>query len=716
MSILGPLFLWSWMPIVMFIFAARPVRDALVFSFVFGWLFLPNIGFDIPGFPNYTKMTATTTGVVLSLLIFDLGRIANFRPKWYDSWAFLLVGCRLVSSFNNGYGAWDGCSAMLQQMFFWGFPYFIGRIYLSDLDGAKKLCTGMVMGALAYVPFCLIEIRMSPQFDAWVYNLHRWEGVRMGGYRPRVFMATGLELGMWMSVTTFLAWVLTLSGSIKRLWGYSFRMLTIGLSLVNLLCKSTGALTLLLIGLTLAWLVQKTKKTWPAWLLILLPPGYALTRSTGLWSGNQAVEIAKVMAGEERAQSLEFRFQCEDVLFTYTSQRPIFGYSRNGGFNVSPVTGRQDVIIDGYWIIVFGESGWLGLGTFMAIMIFPMVMTIRRFPVRTWNDPDVAPMVGLAWVLLLYMLDCVSNAMLNPVYAVASGALMGISSTGRVGMERMAEVSLAKARELLNTGHFDEAEHEYQSLVKLNSSLDDGPESQTMRARALDGLNRVYRATDRMEDAETVMRESLEDRLLLADELPDSERLQNLAIAHENLARTLSEHGRSAEAIEERKKALELWATLAIENRDDPEIRERRVASLNDLAWQLVAETDPNLRDPYEAADLALDALRESPESVAPWNTLGVARYRMSDWSGAVEALEHSVAIGLQGGTAFDYFFLAMSYHRLEQAELAEDCFTRAVAWADQNRPGHLDLASFRREAHSLLHGGGTPRFELEKF
>ena len=64
--------------------------------------------------------------------------------------------------------------------------------------------------------------------------------------------------------------------------------------------------------------------------------------------------------------------------------------------------------------------------------------------------------------------------------------------------------------------------------------------------------------------------------------------------------------------------------------------------ALNDLAWLLSTDPDPELRDPARALHLAEEAVRASADHVACWNTLGVARYRAGDWSGAIEALERS--------------------------------------------------------------------------
>jgi len=42
-----------------------------------------------------------------------------------------------------------------------GLPYFLGRLYLNDLDGCVLLLA--FASWLLYIPFCLIELIISPQ-------------------------------------------------------------------------------------------------------------------------------------------------------------------------------------------------------------------------------------------------------------------------------------------------------------------------------------------------------------------------------------------------------------------------------------------------------------------------------------------------------------------------------------------------------------------------
>ena len=86
----------------------------------------------------------------------------------------------LVMNGINGIGVYDGASMVLTQMFTWGLPYLIGRIYFNDLESLRELAIGMFLGGLIYVPLCIIDMRMSPQLHVWVYGFRQHAFARNG--------------------------------------------------------------------------------------------------------------------------------------------------------------------------------------------------------------------------------------------------------------------------------------------------------------------------------------------------------------------------------------------------------------------------------------------------------------------------------------------------------------------------------------------------------
>jgi hypothetical protein len=122
--------------------------------------------------------------------------------------------------------------------------------------------------------------------------------------------------------------------------------------------------------------------------------------------------------------------------------------------------------------------------------------------------------------------------------------------------------------------------------------------------------------------------------------------------------------------------------------------------SSNNLAWCLVTGPD-DLRDPGAALPLAETAVRLDPRH-EHLNTLGVVYYRLDRWRDAVGALNRSIE-AKKDATAFDTFFLAMCYHRLDEPGKARAEYARAVRWMELFRPDDEGLIRFRAEAEALI-------------
>ncbi|HMB05040.1 MAG TPA: hypothetical protein VKP69_15025, partial [Isosphaeraceae bacterium] len=269
--------IFSWIPVVLLLFATLPPRRAVIVATITAWLFLPNLAFNLPGMPDYTKTSSTTGGIVLGMLIFDPGALLRLRPRWFDLPMAIWCLVPLASSLSNGLGVYDGCSVIMAALVQWGFPYLIGRIYFDDLEGLRELAIGVVAGGLIYTPLCLFELRFSPQLERIVYGVGHWEGERFSGYRPKVFLGTGLLLGMWMTAVSLIAYWMWAAGALRRLRGISFGGPLLVLLVITLLCRSTGALTLLAFGLLILRTIRRTGWALPIWLLVAITPFYEVT-------------------------------------------------------------------------------------------------------------------------------------------------------------------------------------------------------------------------------------------------------------------------------------------------------------------------------------------------------------------------------------------------------------------------------------------------------
>jgi hypothetical protein len=434
-NLLVPLVMFGWIPIVLYLFSRLPARQAVVVSFLTAWLFLPQAAIKFAlGIPEYNKVSATCYGILLATFIFDVGRFRTFKFGWLDLPMLIWCLCPFASSLANGLGPYDGLSATVQQTMTWGVPYFLGRIYLNTLQGLRQLAVGIFVGGLIYVPLCLLEARLSPQLHRIVYGGFPFadfgQAIRLGGYRPTVFMQHGLAVGAFMMAATLIGLWLWQNNTIKHLWNIPTAWLMISLLMTLVLTRSTGALTIFLIGVVILSVGKQFRTALPLFLLILGIAIYLyLNIATTVYFGDQLVTYLGKVFPPDRIQSLQFRFDNEELLVRHARDQMMFGW---GGWNRSrvllPGTSASYAIQDSLWVLSFGQNGAVGLASLFSAMLLPVVALFwNKYPARLWTHPQVAPAAALCVMIVLYMLDCVMNAMINPIYVLAVGGVSGLA-------------------------------------------------------------------------------------------------------------------------------------------------------------------------------------------------------------------------------------------------------------------------------------------------
>ena len=705
MSILVFVAMFGWIPVILLIFSLFPPVRALVISFVVGWCYLPRVNFPLSGVPDFDKVVATTCGVLLAAMIFDMGRLMTFRFQWYDLPMAAWCVAPILAVWSTGVDFYEGFAATERQIVCWAVPYFLGRVYLNTLEDLRELALGLVIGGLSYAPLCLYEVRFSPNLNQMVYgfSVTAWEGTRYNGFRPRVFTANGLECGMWLAVTMMAAYRCWARGSIRTLWGWPFGYAVAILAVTTILGKATGAIVLLVVGLVLLWLVRVTRSALPIWVLIILPFIYIGTRSSGIWSGRQLTDFAASNFGQDRADSIQFRFDCENLLIEKANIKALFGWGMAGRGRITDENGRDMVITDGLWIITYGDMGMFGVISLFLCFNLPIVVLLRRIPAQQWADPMVAPAASLAVILGLYSLDNLSNAMPSPIYALIAGGISSVPAfIPRMNRSHLL-TRIHQGDALFQARRPEEAIMAYQEAISAAPSLIQ--DSASLRELALlhsrmAELREMYQG---FPAAEVEWRKELDLREMLAMG-PDgsTQDHRDFAEALDHLGRNLTEQGRSIEAIEYRRRSVTEFAVLASSSSDD---HDRWVLGLNDLAWLLATAEDPDALDPEQAVLLAERATIESPSNGTYWNTLGVAQFRAGDNRAAITALERSIELGTSGGggTAFDLLFLAMA--RLGEGDTApaREALRLGEDWMDRFAPGHPALTRFREEARLLF-------------
>ncbi|EAZ89981.1 O-antigen ligase family protein [Crocosphaera chwakensis] len=427
-----------WLPIVTFIFLQFSPKKAVIISFLVAWLFLPQrAGFVFTGIPDYTRISATCYSILLLAFVFDGKRIQAFKFSWLDLPMLILCICPFFSSIVNGLGAYDGLSSTLAQTVKFGLPYFLGRIYLNSLSGLNQLAKSIFISGLIYMPLCLYEIRMSPQLHRIVYGYfaHSFaQTIRYGGFRPTVFMIHGLEVGMWMMAVTVIGIWLWQAKVIKKVWSIPITWLVCALIITFILIKSTGAYLYLIYGVFILFVAKKFRHSLPLLILIVTVSLYLCFASTGNFTTQNAEPVLSAISSnisEDRAGSLEFRLENEELLVQKALERPIFGW---GGWGRSRVYDYNwegvlvDIsVTDSLWIITYGRTGIVGLISLYAAFFIPVsIFALKRYPAKFWFHPQVAPTASLVVVITLYMLDNTLNAQFNPIFTLICGGITGL--------------------------------------------------------------------------------------------------------------------------------------------------------------------------------------------------------------------------------------------------------------------------------------------------
>ena len=647
MQILIYITLLGWIPVCLLLFVVLPPQRAVVVGVVGGWLLLPPTGIALPGLPDYNKIMAPVVGVTLATLIFQPNRLLAFRLKWFDLPALLWSSCPLVSSLANGLGVYDGLSASFGITNSWAVPYLIGRLYFGNKEGMRELAVGIAIGGIIWVVPCLFEIRMSPILLSTVYGISRFEGTRLGSWRPFVFFSTGLELGMWMTASSLTAVWLWRCGSVKHLGHYSLGTWFLPILLITtFFCRATGALVLLIAGLMILWLCTRYGSKLLFCALLLVPPVYYVIRIPNLWSGSELIGFIDNYINKERSQSLGYRIEMENLLTRKAMVQPVFGW---GGWGRSLVydehTGRDISPTDGMWIIFLGCYGCVGLLAWTTMMLLPPWLFVLRFPVRQWRDPTVAPMAALATLIGLYVVDCLVNGFMNLSYVLACGGLIGAVSSPDTALRTKRKAS-----------HDDDR-------AGLHGSSVIGPDLEPVSPEPA--------------------RQSLVDR-------------------YRQLARKLSTEGQLAEAKDALSYAYDLLVKLAATHPEVREIQRQRWDCANDLAWLLLNESNPTTGDPLLAVDLARQATEADAGCATYWNTLGAACYRVSESAHAITALERSMVLS-DGGTAFDYVFLSLAQSQIGQQAEARLWLARTEEWIKDHGSAQPELSRLVEQARGCL-------------
>ena len=129
---------------------------------------------------------------------------------------------------------------------------------------------------------------------------------------------------------------------------------------------------------------------------------------------------------------------------------------------------------------------------------------------------------------------------------------------------------------------------------------------------------------------------------------------------------------------------------------------ERMKETMNKVAWQQATDPNPAARASRPALASALQAVEYDPGNARFVATLGVARYRTNDYSGAIGDLDRSIKLGGFSGTAT--FFLAMAHAQLGELDQARKLYQEGDNWMREHKSDDPELTRFREEAAAVLY------------
>jgi hypothetical protein len=445
-----------WPVVVVVLFRRLPLERALIWSILGGYLILPPVAaIDLPAVPSLDKMSIPALSAWL-VVRFMLQIPVPLIPESLAG--RVLLGVFVLAPFGTilsnpeavqaaqslvlpGLRLYDAISIIAFQMFVI-LTFALARSLLATAAALREILIALVVAGLVYTLPMLVEIRLSPQINVWIYGFfqHSFEQMmRQGGFRPIVFLAHGLWVAFFAMTAVLAAASLARSegprerGRMLAVTGYLF--------VVLVLCKSIGSLVYAVVLLPLVLLIGQR------WLLRLsvamavLALSYPILRSAGHIPAEEMVELAARYSAE-RAHSLNYRFTNEAALLDHAFRKPWFGW---GGYERNLLhdfwSGRVSTIADGRWVIVLGMFGWAGYVGEFGILALPLFLLWREGELRA-AGALAAPVGALAVIHGVNMVDMLPNATLTPLTWLIAGALLGHAE--RLAAERRRETRVAQ--------------------------------------------------------------------------------------------------------------------------------------------------------------------------------------------------------------------------------------------------------------------------------
>lgn len=435
------LVLLVWPLVAVILFARMALAPALIWATVVPYLFLPEgAGVRLSGLPNLDKTNTIALGLALGFAVFARSKprdqgAPDLVPgsklaRWLVRGAIVtfILGLWMTVATNDnaltfgptvvpGMKPWDFIS-LLGGFLLTLAPFWFAQKYLARPEDHRLLMQILVTMGVVYSAFMLIEIRFSPQLHNWVYGFHQHSFLQhvRGGYRPKVFLQHGLWVGFFAFTVTMAAVALWKVDKTRN-WHWA----AVWLFVILAISENLGALAvgLLCLGAFLM-LAPRGQMIFAASIAVTMLVFPAL-RQAQMVPLDAVLSLAEQVSSE-RAGSLEYRLDNEDLLLERALEKPLFGW---GSWNREKVwdlrLGKVDVISEGRWTQTLGVYGWVGYLSFFGLLTAPMILLVftrRRKPV----PPETVALALICAGNLIYMIP---NSTLTPAGWLVFGALAG---------------------------------------------------------------------------------------------------------------------------------------------------------------------------------------------------------------------------------------------------------------------------------------------------
>lgn len=433
----------SWPVVALWLYYARPVNQATLWTILGAQLLLPvGTAIKFEGIPQFDKISIPTLAALVACLLLR----RQFRI--WDGIGFpvmilmlmFLIGPFVTAELNGdpivlpnvvlpAVSYYDAFSAFVGQ-FLSLIAFLLGRELLRDSNDNTEILRILVIAGLLYSLLMLFELRMSPQLHNWFYGYTTsWSTEARGlGFRPVVFMGNGLLVAFFVMTTVIAATALWRTRS--RVLSLPPAAVTFYLGVILALCQTLGALVYSGVLVPLIKFAKPLLQIRVALLLVTIALLYPMLRTADLIPTKYMIDIAELISAN-RAASLKVRLDQEQMLLERATQRFFLGWGRWGRSRVFDEETGQDVsLTDGRWIITFGQFGLLGFLAEFGLLTLPVfrAASALRF---TKSMHDGVHLAALALIAAVNVIDQLPNSSISPWSWLVAGALLGRTETLR---------------------------------------------------------------------------------------------------------------------------------------------------------------------------------------------------------------------------------------------------------------------------------------------